>query len=151
MTRDEMIEKLEAALRFNGSQGLTRPRKLELTIRAVLAALHASPVGAEPPSLSAGDIATLTELADDLERIVQEVSSRDGDATARQHRRAEALRKAVHAFRIPAQAEPAAPMSGHRHAPACPAFRGGHDCTCGARRSTPSARPTPAAVPAQEK
>ena len=35
---------------------------------------------------------TLTELADELERVVLEVSSRDGDATARQHARAAALR-----------------------------------------------------------
>lgn len=40
-------------------------------------------------------IATLRELADDLSSIVQTVSSRDGDATARQHARAEAVQAAL--------------------------------------------------------
>lgn len=40
-------------------------------------------------------IAALRELADDLESIIAVVSTRDGDATARQHARAEAVRAAV--------------------------------------------------------
>lgn len=46
-------------------------------------------------ALSRSQIATLRELADDLSQIVVAVSSRDGDATARQHQRAEAVRAAV--------------------------------------------------------
>jgi hypothetical protein len=41
------------------------------------------------------ELAALRELADDLGRIVQEVSTRDGDATARQHQRARAVRSAL--------------------------------------------------------
>jgi esterase/lipase superfamily enzyme len=40
-------------------------------------------------------MAALRELAEDLENIVQAVSTRDGDATARQHQRAEAVRAAI--------------------------------------------------------
>jgi len=46
-------------------------------------------------ALSRSQIATLRELADDLSQIVVAVSSRDGDATARQHQRAEAVRAVV--------------------------------------------------------
>lgn len=52
----------------------------------------------DAPRLSRAHFAALTELADDLSRIVAEVSSRDGDATARQHQRAEAVRAAVAAL-----------------------------------------------------
>ena len=45
--------------------------------------------------LTAGHLAALRELAEDLEQIVQCVSSRDGDATARQHQLAEAVRAAL--------------------------------------------------------
>ena len=43
-------------------------------------------------------IATLRELADDLDSIVEVVSTRDGDATARQHARANAVRAALSCF-----------------------------------------------------
>lgn len=43
-------------------------------------------------------VAVLVELADDLDRVVVEVSSRDGDATSRQHLRAESLRAALAAL-----------------------------------------------------
>ena len=45
--------------------------------------------------MTAAQMATLRELAEDLESIVQVVSTRDGDATARQHARAEAVRSAL--------------------------------------------------------
>lgn len=45
--------------------------------------------------MTPGQIATLKELAEDLEHIVAVVSSRDGDATARQHSRAESVRAAI--------------------------------------------------------
>lgn len=45
--------------------------------------------------MTPSQIATLRELADDLSHIVQAVSSRDGDATARQHARAEAVQAAL--------------------------------------------------------
>lgn len=58
--------------------------------RRLSGATVAVALGAEP--LTAGHLATLSELADDLERIVREVSSQDGGATARQHHRVEAVR-----------------------------------------------------------
>jgi hypothetical protein len=48
--------------------------------------------------MTPAQMATLRELAEDLESIVQAVSSRDGDATARQHQRAEAVRAAISAI-----------------------------------------------------
>lgn len=48
--------------------------------------------------MTASQKATLRELAEDLEAIVQAVSSRDGDATARQHARAEAVRACLAAL-----------------------------------------------------
>ena len=43
-------------------------------------------------------MAALRELAEDLESIVKSVSTRDGDATARQHQRADAVRAAIAAL-----------------------------------------------------
>lgn len=48
--------------------------------------------------MTPAQMATLRELAEDLESIVKVVSSRDGDATARQHARAEAVRAAIAAL-----------------------------------------------------
>lgn len=46
-------------------------------------------------------LAELRELADDLDSIVEVVSSRDGDATARQHARADVVRAALAALSAP--------------------------------------------------
>lgn len=63
----------------------------------------------ETARLSNGQLATLRELATDLERIVWEVSTRDGDATARQQLRAEAVRAAYEALASPLSAPPQEP------------------------------------------
>lgn len=49
-------------------------------------------------ALSPANMAALRELAEDLESIVKSVSTRDGDATARQHLRADAVRAAIAAL-----------------------------------------------------
>jgi hypothetical protein len=65
--------------------------------------------------LDAMNMAALRELAEDLESIVAVVSTRDGDATARQYQRARAVRAALAVLRT--EAEGTAPP------PAQPAYR----------------------------
>lgn len=64
---------------------------------------HRQPHRVEPPdavTVTREHMAALRELADDLDSIVQAVSSRDGDATARQHRYALGVRAALAALSI---------------------------------------------------